>query len=94
MFLIIPFIIYAITCVFADPFPTGGANCTNNADCGYGTCLLSTNCTNSELDDDEVGECFKCSCPDYAANPDCSYKRKDRMLAGVYNFYVLSVWVV
>jgi hypothetical protein len=50
-----------------DPLPWGGANCTNNLDCGSvgnGECDLTNNAGN-------------CVCSEDRAKPDCSYVRKN-----------------
>ncbi|QKF94810.1 hypothetical protein QKU48_gp1352 [Fadolivirus algeromassiliense] len=64
--------------VFADPEPTGGASCVEDYDCGgldAGSCLY-----NSTLNE------TVCVCPDDLANPNCTYQRIDRNLAGGLQF--------
>lgn len=58
-------------CVAADPLPTGGMNCTRNVECH----TPNGNCTDGV-----------CVCSDRWGNPDCSYGRQDRLLAGGLQF--------
>jgi hypothetical protein len=61
----------SLSLVSADPLPTGGLNCTRNFDCH----TPNGNCTDGV-----------CVCSDRWGNPDCSYGRQDRMLAGGLQF--------
>jgi hypothetical protein len=47
------------------------------------TDIGSNNGTNIGSNDDT---CLKCVCPDYTANPDCTYERKNKNLAGGLQF--------
>lgn len=62
--------------VLADPKPSGGANCTNNIDCGGVNAGLCINIT------DGIGHCM---CPANLGNPDCSYDRMSKNFAGGIN---------
>ena len=66
------------TYVTADPKPTGGANCTTVKNCGgsgNGECVL------------EIGQLFgTCDCDDSRGDPDCSYKRTEKAVAGGLQF--------
>lgn len=60
-----------VALAFADPVPTGGANCTTDFECGgsnAGSCANGT-----------------CVCPKNLANVSCTYKRHDSVLAGALN---------
>jgi len=68
-----------IVLVIADPKPTGGAPCRDDLECGgldAGICEF--NGTHNE-----TGYCV---CYDTRGNPDCSYVRKSRDLAGGIQF--------
>ncbi len=76
IFIVTLFTIFCIlvTGVAGDPKPTGGANCTSNINCsGVGTCDFSNS----------TGVCV---CPKDRGDPDCSYERIDRNLAGGLQF--------
>ena len=73
-------LILALSMIKADPVPTGGANCTNNDDCGGtdgGKCVFNE--TNDDNDDEVFGTC---ECPVERADVDCSYERHDGNVAG------------
>ena len=76
-----------------DPYPSGGADCTENSDCNYpkgGTCEI----------DNQTLQNGNCVCYNDYADPDCTYERKSKGLAaglewlllvgagGVGNFYI------
>lgn len=77
--------LYALTS--ADPKPTGGALCNINADCGGsefisdagGICKQNTTNPNAPY----IGYCV---CNKKYGNPDCSYKRISKDLAGGLQF--------
>ena len=62
---------FLLTLTIADPVPSGGANCTQDIDCGgvdAGKCVNNT-----------------CKCPPQFANVSCSYKRQDAVVPGALN---------
>jgi len=61
-----------------DPTPWGGANCTNDKDCGGGTVLGGGVC-------DFTGGAGNCICPKGRGKPDCSYVRGNKDLPGGLN---------
>lgn len=61
-----------------DPTPWGGANCTNDKDCGGGTVLGAGVC-------DFTGGAGNCVCPKGRAMPNCSYVRGNKDLPGGLN---------
>jgi hypothetical protein len=81
-------LLIALICLLAfataDPEPTGGANCTYDTDCGgagAGDCIPYK--TPPPQNSTYNGTCV---CPDSLANPDCSYQRTSKSLAGGLQF--------
>lgn len=74
------YIIYFISALIkAEIAPVGGANCTQNTDCGGangGKCINNT-----------------CNCPPQLANVSCSYKRYNANLPGALNIALCFIGV-
>ena len=73
------FVVLLVTQTLADPVPAGGANCTDNFDCGgvyIGTCVNS-----------------KCQCSPRFAGINCSYERVSANVAGALNIALPFVGV-
>jgi len=66
-------LIFDVFVANADPQPIGGMNCTRDEQCDSIT--GGGNCTDNQ-----------CICSYQRGNPDCSYIRKDRILAGGLQF--------
>ncbi len=77
-FLVSILLCFLIVCIAAnpDPKPTGGANCTQDIDCGG---VDGGKCVN-----------LKCVCSLSRGNPDCTYTRKDGGLCGGLQFLAFT----
>lgn len=73
-----------------DPLPTGGADCSQESDCNGplgGECVITTTTlSNNETQTGGHQTTGHCVCSDEYADPDCSYERKDKDLAGGLEF--------
>lgn len=72
-------LVTAIILVRSDPTPTGGMLCSQDDDCGNGI-INGGNCTKVLRNGTEV---YICRCFPSYGNIDCSYHRKDKVLAGI-----------
>ena len=74
---ILAFIAFFLILTWADPVPTGGANCTNDSDCNGEN--------GGECDIDFYNNTGTCVCPNTLADVDCSYHRYSADVAGGLN---------
>lgn len=71
---------------FADPKQSGGAACVTDSDCSGINAGFCRSINNGSVVDDILNNSYVCQCFPHRGNPDCSYQRISKNLAGGLQF--------